>query len=181
MGRANNSFTGYVGHASEINTDDKVTLPEKDLWVAVLCRAALDACKGPPMLNMDLKANRSHQNIYTYDRDQARHFFLKGGPHFRIICEMAGRNPEYVQAKIRKVLLRKNGWNVDVPITSHYRQGPKRTRMIKRVSKKRGKYKTKHLTGNTYYAVKAEKEMKKRNLYYQGMGAKGGRPRIYNV
>ena len=28
--------------------------------------------------------------------------------------------------KIRKVLLRKNGWNVDVPITSHYRQGPKR-------------------------------------------------------
>ena len=172
MGRANNSFTGWVGHASETNTDDKVTLPEKDLWVAVLCRAALDACKGPPMLNMNLKANRSHQNIYTYDRDQARHFFLKGGPHFRIICEMAGRNPEYVQAKIRKVLLRKNGWNVDVPITSHYRQGPKR---------KRGRPTKKPLTGNTYYAKKAEKEMKKRNLYYSGMGSKGGRPRIYNV
>jgi len=39
--------------------------------------------------------------------------------------------------KIRKVLLRKNGWNVDVPITSHYRQGPKR-------GVKRGPYKTKY-------------------------------------
>ena len=48
---------------------------------------------------------------------------------------MAGRNPDYVQAKIRKVLLRKNGWNVDVPITSHYNQGPKRG--------KRGPYKKK--------------------------------------
>ena len=174
MGRAINSFTTWVGHAEETISDTKVSLPEKDLWVAVLCRAVLDACKGPPMLNMDLKCNRSHQNIYTYDRDQARHFFLEGGAHFRLICEMAGRNPEYVQSKVKKVLLRKNGWNVDVPITSHYRQGPKRNR-------KRGKYKKKHLTGNSYYAAKAGKEMKKRNIYYQGMGAKGGRPRIYNV
>ena len=172
MGRANNSFTSFVGHALEINTD-KVDLPEKDLWVAVLCRAALDACKGPPDLNMDLKCNRSHQNIYTYDRDQARHFFTEGGSHFRLICEMAGRNPEYVQDKVKKVILRKNGWNVDVPITSHYRQGPKRG--------KRGRPKKKHLTGNAYYAAKAGKEMKKKNIYYQGMGAKGGRPRIYNV
>ena len=67
---------------------------------------------------------------------------------------MAGRDPEYVQKKIKKVLLRKNGWNVDVPITSHYRQGPKRGRKQK-----------KHLTGNAYYAA---------------MGKKGGRPRIYN-
>ena len=85
---------------------------------------------------------------------------------------MAGRNPEYVQAKVRKVLLRKNGWNVDVPITSHYRQGPKK-------GKKRGP-KKKHLTGSAYYAAKAGKDMKKRSLYYSGMGAKGGRPRIYN-
>ena len=164
MGRAINSFTSYVGHAEETIDEDRVTLPEKDLWVAVLCRAVLDACKGPPMLNMDLKSNRSHQNIYTFDRDQARHFFMEGGKHFRHICEMAGRNPDYVQRKIKKILLRKNGWNVDIPITSHYRQGPKR-----------GKRKKKHLTGNAYYAAKAKK-----NFYYQGMGAKGGRPRIYN-
>ena len=168
MGRSSNSFTSYVGHAEETIDEDRVSLPEKDLWVAVLCRAVLDACKGPPLLNMAKHSNTAHKNQYTYDRDQARHFFIKGGKHFREICEMAGRNPDYVQAKVRKVLLRKNGWNVDVPITSHYRQGPKRNR-------KRGPYKKKHLTGNAYYAAKAKK-----NFYYQDMGAKGGRPRIYN-
>jgi len=105
---------------------DRVTLPEKDLWVAVLCRAVLDACKGPPELDMTRPANITHKNHYKFDRDQARHFFLEGGPHFRLICEMAGRNADYVQAKIRTVILRKNGWNIDVPITSHYRQGPKK-------------------------------------------------------
>jgi len=169
MGRAVNSFTSYVGHAEETIHDGRVTLPEKDLWVAVLCRAVLDACKGPPELDMTRKANKSHKSLYNFNRDQARHFFTEGGFHFRLICEMAGRNPEYVQTQIRKVILRKNGWNVDVPITSHYRQGPKRGR-------KRGKYKKKHLTGNSYYAAKAKK-----NLYYQDMGKKGGRPRIYNV
>ena len=167
MGRSNNSFTGYVGHAEETIDEDRVELPEKSLWVAVLCRAALDACKGPPQLDLTKKANVSHQNHYHYDRDQAQHFFKKGGFHFRLICEMAGRDPEYVQTKIRKILLRKNGWNVDVPITSHYRQGPKK-------GKKRGP-KKKHLTGNAYYAAKAQK-----NFYYQDMGKKGGRPRIYN-
>ena len=172
MGRATNSFSSLVGHAEETIDEDRVDLPEKSLWVAVLCRAALDACKGPPQLDLTKKANVSHQNHYHYDRDQAQHFFKEGGFHFRLICEMAGRNPAYVQDKVRKVLLRKNGWNVDVPITSHYRQGPKR-------GKKRGP-KKKHLTGNAYYAAKAGREMKKKNIYYQGMGAKGGRPRIYN-
>jgi hypothetical protein len=154
MGRANNSFSSMVGHALEMNYD-KVDLPEKDLWVAVLCRAVLDACKGPPHLDMTRKANRSHESLYCYNRDQARHFFVEGGFHFRLICEMAGRNPDYVQNKIRKVLLRKNGWNVDVPITSHYRQGPKK-----------GRGRPKKLTGNSYYSA---------------MGKKGGRPKLYGV
>ena len=81
---------------------------------------------------------------------------------------MAGRNPDYVQGKVKKVILRKNGWNVDVPITSHYRQGPKR-------GSKRGKYRKTQPAGNTYYATKAKK-----NFYYEGIGSKGGRPRIYN-
>tara|TARA_R100001530_G_scaffold78493_1_gene54837 strand:+ start:282 stop:788 length:507 start_codon:yes stop_codon:yes gene_type:complete len=168
MGRSNNSFRGWVGHALEIN-HDKVDLPEKDLWVAVLCRAVLDACKGPPGLDMTKPSNITHHNHYSYDRDQARHFFLEGGKYFREVCEMAGRNPDYVQAKIRKVLLRKHGWNVDVPITSHYRQGPKR-------GTKRGKYKKKHLMGNAYYKAKREK-----NLKMVLQGKKGGRPRLYVV
>ena len=168
MGRSTNSFTSYVGHALEINFD-KVNIPETGLWIAVLCRAVLDACKGPPQLDMTRMANVAHKNQYDYNRDQARHFFIEGGKHFRNVCEMAGRNPDYVREKIRKILLRNNGWNVDVPITSHYRQGPKR-------GSKRGPYKKKkHLTGNAYYAAKAKK-----NFYYTGMGSKGGRPRIYN-
>jgi len=145
MGRSTNSFTSYVGHAEETIQKDKVTLPEKDLWVAVLCRAALDAFKGGPHLNMMLKANKSHKNLYTYNKDQARHFFLEGGSHFNLICEMAGRNPQYVKDKARKLILRQNGWNVDVPITSHYRQSKK-------------KYRKKHLSGNYYYAMKGKNE-----------------------
>ena len=152
--------------------EDNIDMPERDLWIAVLCRAALDAVRGAPQLDMTKQANVSHLNHYDYHRDQARHFFLEGGRHFNIICELAGRNPVYVQQRVRKILLRKNGWNVDVPITSHYRSGR---------GKKRGRPKKKHLTGNAYYAAKAGKEMKAKNIYYQGMGAKGGRPRIYNV
>ena len=166
MGRSVNSFTTWVGHAEETIDEHQVSLPEKDLWIAVLCRAALDAFKGAPHLNMGLKANRAHKNLYSFNRDQARHFFLEGGSHFREICEMAGRNPQYVRQKARTLILRSNGWNVDVPITSYYRQGPKRNR---------GRPKKKHLTGNAYYAAKAKK-----NFYYQDMGKKGGRPRIYN-
>ena len=154
MGRSVNSFTSWVGHAAEIN-NDRISLPEKDLWVAVLCRAVLDACKGPPRLNMSLSSNVTHKNNYTYDRDQARHFFMKGGSHFNIICELAGRDPDYVQARVRKIILRKEGWNVDVPVTSHYRHGRGR---------KRGRPSKKKLTGNSYYAA---------------IGKKGGRPRLY--
>jgi len=144
MGRSANSFTSWVGHATEID-GDRVDLPEKSLWVAVLARAALDAFRGPPRLDMSKRTNVSHKNHYNYNRDQAHHFFLEGGKHFNEVCEMAGRNPVYVKEKARKIILRANGWNVDVPITSHYRQGPKR---------KRGR--PKKLTGNSYYAAKGK-------------------------
>ena len=126
MGRSSNSFISYVGKAEETIDEDRVTLPEKDLWVAVLCRAALDAFNKGPHLNIALRATKTHQNLYNYNKDQARHFFLEGGSHFNLICELAGRNPTYVKDRARKLMLRQNGWNVDVPITSHYRQGPKK-------------------------------------------------------
>ena len=150
MGRSVNSFTSFVGHAEETISDDRVTLPEKDLWVAVLCRAVLDACKGPPELDMAKQANIPHKNLYGYNRRAAQHFFLEGGKHFNLICEMAGRNPKYVQEKARKLILRENGWNVDVPITSHYR-GSKKGRGRPR----------------------------KKNLKMVLRGSKGGRPRLY--
>ena len=156
MGRAANSFIAWVGHALGVD-GDRVTLPEKELWVAVLTRAVLDAVKGAPRLNLSLSSNVTHQNNYTYDRDQARHFFMKAGPHFNLICEMAGRDPDYVKQRVRKIILRKNGWNVDVPITSHYRQGPRKGR-------RRGR----------------PRKSPHDRAYYVAMGKKGGRPRMYN-
>jgi hypothetical protein len=107
MGRANNSFSSYVGHAEETINLDKVSIPEKDLWIAVLCRASLDAFNKAPSLK-DSKANRTHRNIHKYDREQARHFFREGGFHFNLICEMAGRNPSYIQEKATKLLLQQH-------------------------------------------------------------------------
>ena len=114
--------------------------------------------------------------IYHYDREKRRVIsFIEGG---MLTSETFVKWQDAIlltfKPELKKVILRKNGWNVDVPITSHYRQGRKR-------GKRKPKYRKKHLTGNAYYAAKAGKEMKKKNLYYQGMGAKGGRPRIYNV
>ena len=162
-------MASYFRSQATETEDPTEKLPERALWTAVLPRACLDAFKGPPMLDMSLKTSRTHRNQADYDRDQARHFFLHGGEHFREICEMAGRDPIYVQEKAKKLLLRAYGWNIDVPITSHYRSRKRDT--------KRGPYKKKkkHLTGNSYYAAKAKK-----NFYYFNMGSKGGRPRMYN-
>jgi hypothetical protein len=144
---------GIFGRKSTKSLEEgylQASLPEKDLWISVLSRAALDVVRAPSRL----------------EHDQACSFFLKGGRHFRNICEMAGRNPDYVQEKMRKYILREKGWNVDVPITSHYRT---------RVSRKRTPSKKKYLTGNAYYAAKGQK-----NFYFSEMGKKGGRPRMYN-
>jgi len=167
--------------------EDGVTLPEKDLWVAVLTRAVLDACKGPPALDMTRRANVCHKSHYKYNRDQARHFFLRGGSHFRHVCEMAGRDPNYVQQKIRKVLLRKDGWNVDVPITSHYRQGPKVGNRYKGYKKWKWGI---HVPAESREKLAVNFHGRKRGrprLYPKKdpkmvlRGSKGGRPRLYDV
>ena len=159
MGRSVNSFTHWVGQ-SDGTGEDRVTLPEKDLWVAVLSRAALDACGRSPQLDMSRRANVSHRNYWNYNQNQARHFFLEGGPHFNLICELAGHNPNYVQQKVRKIILRKEGWNVDVPVTSHYRQGRGRRR-----GKGRGR----------------PRLYPQKNPTMAARGRKGGRPRLYAV
>jgi|TARA_R100001244_G_scaffold86714_1_gene66156 hypothetical protein len=88
-----------------VDNEHLIASPERDLWRSVLTRAVLDAVRGVDRL----------------ERDQARNFLTRGGKHFNNVCQFAGRDPEYVQQRMRKILLRKGGWNVDVPITSHYR------------------------------------------------------------
>jgi hypothetical protein len=80
---------------------------------------------------------------------------MTGGSHFNLICELAGRDPNYVKERVRKIILRKEGWNVDVPVTSHYRQGPRKGR-------RRGR-------------------PRKKDIKMVLQGRKGGRPRLYAV
>ena len=149
MGRSSNTFRSYVSQSNILS--NRVLMPEEKLFVAVLSQAAHDVFS---------------THVQKHDREAATAFFMNKTKRFRDICELAGREPEYVYEKIRKRILQGRGWNLDESMRKTYRV---------RVQRKRSKYKRKHLTGNAYYAAKAEK-----NFYYSGMGAKGGRPRIYN-
>ena len=155
---------------------EDTTSPEHYLWISVLSKAAHDA-------------------LYSsdwFESRQAISWFKSQRSDFKKVCELAGRDPNYVYTHIIKKITKreahmefiKTGQRYYVKDNeglcrggivyhSHYRHGKKRGPYKKR--------KKKHLTGNAYYAAKAGKEMKKRNVYYSNMGAKGGRPRMYNV
>ena len=150
MGRSSNSFTLMVGQSNI--PGPRVHMPEERLFIAVLSQAAHDAFS---------------THVGKLERDAARAFFMNKGKRFRDICELAGREPQYVHEKVRSKILKANGWNIDESLRNMYRQSSAR--------RKRGRYKKKHLTGNAYYAAKTTK-----NFHYEGIGKKGGRPRIYN-
>jgi hypothetical protein len=150
MGRSSNSFTAWTGQANELSA--RALLPEERLFVAVLSQAAHDAFS---------------THVPRLEREAARAFFIGNSKRFRDICELAGRESQYVHEKVKKRIFKSNGWNLDESMRKVYRHGS--------IRKKRGRYKKKHLTGNAYYAARSKK-----NFYYQDMGAKGGRPRIYN-
>ena len=99
--------------------------PERRLFIAVLSQAVHDAFS-------------SH--VPKLEKQQARSWLTNNSKDFKNICEHAGRSAQYVSEKIRKKILKANGWNVDVSM----RTTPPRIR------------KRKHLTGNAYYAAKRE-------------------------
>ena len=129
--------------STDIYASDWIS-PERRLFIAVLSQAVHDAFA-------------SH--VPKLEKQKAQSWLMSNSEDFKNICELSGRDSEYVLTKIRRKILEKNGWNVNTSL----RMQPRRRR------------KQKHLTGNAYYAAKAKK-----NFYYQGMGSKGGRPRIYN-
>ena len=154
---------------------EDITTPEHYLWVSVLSKAAHDA-----MYSSDWLESR-----------KAIAWFKANRADFKEVCRMAGRNPAYVYTRMLKPLEKReshmkwvrsgNRYYVKnneglcrggIVYHSHYRHGKKRGPYKKR--------KKKHLTGNAYYAAKAAKEMKTRNIRYVMMGKKGGRPRMYN-
>ena len=116
-------------NSTDIYTTDKSNCPEKRLFVAVLSQAVHDAFS---------------DHVGAIEKRAARGFLKSDSEDFKLICELAGRNSDYVKEKIRKMVLRENGWNVDVKIRI---SSPRRKKQMRNINKK-------HLTGNAYYAAK---------------------------
>ena len=115
------------------HSSDKIDCPERKLFVAVLSQAVHDAFS-------------SH--VSGVERRQAQAWLLGNSNDFKNICENAGRDSKYVIARIRKKILKANGWNVDISFRT---TPPRRRRQMKNINKK-------HLTGNAYYAAKAKEQ-----------------------
>ena len=123
-------MTSFI-KSSAVYASDKIDCPEKRLFVAVLSQAVHDAFS-------------SH--VPSLEKRAARNFLTRNSEDFRAICELAGRNSKYVREKIRKKVLRENGWNVDIAIRV---SSPRRRKQMADYRKKSNK-----LTGNAYYAAK---------------------------
>ena len=65
-------------------------VPETNLFTAVLSQAVHDVFS---------------THVEKIDKEQAMDFLTEDSYHLRMICELAGRNPDYVRSKIRKKLL----------------------------------------------------------------------------
>ena len=70
--------------------DVRKTNPETHLFTAVLSQAVHDVFS---------------THVDKVDKEQAMDFLTEDSWHLRMICELAGRNPDYVRSKIRKKLL----------------------------------------------------------------------------
>ena len=64
--------------------------PETKLFTAVLSQAVHDIFS---------------DHVERIDKSQAIEFLTKDSYHLRLVCELAGRDPDYVRSKIRNKLL----------------------------------------------------------------------------
>jgi len=143
--------------------------PEHCLWISVLSKAAHDA-------------------IYSSDWRESKlaiAWFKGMGSGFREVCELAGKNPQYVHTRMQKAI-RERETDMEMVRNGqrYYVKEPPRPKVVQHRSHYRGKgpgsrgsYKKrkKHLMGNAYYKAKREK-----NLRMVLQGRKGGRPRMYD-
>ena len=120
--------------SSSAYTSDQVEGPERRLFIAVLSQAVHDAFA---------------EHVPGLEKRQAQTWLMSNSEDFRDICENAGRHSGYVLTKIRRKILEKNGWNVNLSLRT---TPPRRRRQMKNINKK-------HLTGNAYYAAKARGEL----------------------
>ena len=97
MGRATNSFTGYVGQPHQMIQEPNKE-PEQEMWIAVLARAVHDA----------------FGSIDYFEAEKAIAWFKNFSKDFRDVCEMAGRNPKYVHDKLIKEITKREKYLHDL-------------------------------------------------------------------
>jgi len=137
MGRSTNSFTAWSRPANAV--EGRNQLPEEKLFTAVLSQAVHDVFKHfRPKKENTIGQARPYVVAQRIDRDAAKNFFLSNGPDLKIICELAGRDSQYVHEKMRKNILRENGWNVDVSV-GYLHKTYRRTYSTAASGKKRGR------------------------------------------
>ena len=137
MGRSTNSFTAWSRPANAV--EGRNQMPEEKLFTAVLSQAVHDVFKKSRPKNEDtLQQSKTYTLTQRIDRDAAKNFFLSNGPDLKIICELAGRDSQYVHEKMRKNILRENGWNVDESI-GYLHKTYRRTYSTAASGKKRGR------------------------------------------
>ena len=73
--------------SSSAYISDSMDGPERRLFIAVLSPAAHDVFS---------------EHVEKIDRQQAKDFLTQNTLHFKMICELAGRDPEYVIRKMKK-------------------------------------------------------------------------------
>ena len=115
--------------SSSAYSSDKIDCPEKRLFIAVMSQAVHDAFA---------------DHVPRLEKQKAQTWLMSNSKDFRDICELSGRDSNYVLEKIRRKILEKNGWNVNFSL----RTQPRRIR----------NHKQKHLTGNAYYAAKKREQ-----------------------
>ena len=113
MGRATNSFTGYVGQPTWLAIDRNKE-PEQEMWIAVLARAVHDAFGSIDYF----EANKAISWLKGYSKD------------FRDVCEYAGRNPKYVYDKLIKEVTKREKYFNDLKFESSERRRVNEARKV---------------------------------------------------
>ena len=116
MSRSVNSFNEWAKTTFYLEQNKT---PEEKLFTAILSQAVRDAVS---------------THVDPFDRRAAQHFLTDNQQPFRVICEGAGRDPEYIRRKVKETTSTEKGWNIKVPSPSYYQQGgkkrgPKRKRL----------------------------------------------------
>jgi len=101
MGRAINNFTSWVGNPYTIGGQN--SMPEEKLFNAVLSQAVHDVFS---------------KHVEKLDKRQAREFLTQNTGHFKMICELAGRDPDYVIRKMKKRMQE----DIPIPLFSKVRK-----------------------------------------------------------